>query len=236
MLYNYGIRGDEMPDFIIVSFFVPKKKEGVYMNKILKELNGKTSEEILAKYDQIDNIPIDIAKVAKNIGINLGSIDFSVLQKEEPFKSIIKKKGPILGAVFPKDEHVNIIYNNKLYDYSELKNLSDADKKDKLLRRQRFTIAHEIAHCCLHTNEMKDYHIEYRTEQTDYKDEKERQANIFAGELLIPKKIIVTLCAMLEDKVSVSFLADLFKVSKHVMEARLQYLQDIDEIGKIQFI
>ena len=206
------------------------------MNKILEKLDGKTSEEILTIYNEIDNIPVDIVKVAKEIGIKLGSIDFTELEKEEGFKKTVEEKGSILGAVFTSGENVNIFYNSRLYDDDELNNLSDADKKDKLLRRQRFTIAHEIAHCCLHAGTMQDYHIEYRTEQKDYTDEKERRANIFAGELLIPKKIIITLCAMLEDKISISFFADLFKVSRHVMEARLEYLQEIGEIGKIQFI
>ena len=225
-----------MFEFFMVSILVPKKKEGVYMNKILEKLDGKTSEEILTIYNEIDNIPVDIVKVAKEIGIKLGSIDFTELEKEEGFKKTVEEKGSILGAVFTSGENVNIFYNSRLYDDDELNNLSDADKKDKLLRRQRFTIAHEIAHCCLHAGTMQDYHIEYRTEQKDYTDEKERRANIFAGELLIPKKIIITLCAMLEDKISISFFADLFKVSRHVMEARLEYLQEIGEIGKIQFI
>ena len=236
MLYNDEVRGDKMFEFFMVSILVPKKKEGVYMNKILEKLDGKTSEEILTIYNEIDNIPVDIVKVAKEIGIKLGSIDFTELEKEEGFKKTVEEKGSILGAVFTSGENVNIFYNSRLYDDDELNNLSDADKKDKLLRRQRFTIAHEIAHCCLHAGTMQDYHIEYRTEQKDYTDEKERRANIFAGELLIPKKIIITLCAMLEDKISISFFADLFKVSRHVMEARLEYLQEIGEIGKIQFI
>lgn len=222
-----------MSDFVVVSFLIPKKKEGVYMNKILEKLNGKTSEEILTIYNELDNIPVDIVRVAKEIGINLGSIDFTQL---DLFKETIMEKGPILGAVFTKGEDVNIIYNNSLYDDDESKDLSDADKKDRLLRRQRFTIAHEIAHCCMQAEMMKDYHIEYRTQQRDVTDEKERKANIFAGELLIPKKTIVTLCAMLEDKVSISFLADLFKVSRRVMKARLEYLQESKEIEKIQFI
>lgn len=52
------------------------------------------------------------------------------------------------------------------------------------MRRQRFTIAHELAHCCLHidANQKKNY-IELRSENIGIEDEnKEKLANIFAGD------------------------------------------------------
>ena len=205
------------------------------MNKILKELNAKTSEEILKNYGDDEKLPIDIVGIVRKIGIKLGCVDFSDLESKDDFKKMIEEKGHILGAVFPDGENINLLYRFDLCDNEDLKDLSDADKHDKLIKRQRFTIAHELAHCCLHAVDLTDYHIEYRTEQQNYTDEKERQANIFAGELLIPKSIIVPLCAIAGDSGSVAMFADLFKVSRNVMKARLTYLLNNKEIENIKF-
>lgn len=223
---------------ILVSFLLPypKMNEDEKMSTTLEKLKGKTSEEILSIYGEKDKYPIDIVEIAKKAGIQLGSIDFTKLEKKDSFKDIVSKRGHILGAVTFDGEAINIIYHNALHDEDddlEFKNLSDVDKKDKLLRRQRFTIAHEIAHCCLNIDEGEP-HIEYRTDQKDYKSEKERNANIFAGELLMPKDSIEDLCGILNNKVSLSFLADIFKVSRHVMQARLEYLKKEGHLSELK--
>lgn len=208
------------------------------MCKILKELHGKTAMEILEKYGVKNEYPIDITGIAENIGIKLGSTDFTELEKKDSLREMVQEKGHILGSVRVKGDELSIRYHNALHDNPAFENLSEEDKKDKLLRRQRFTIAHEIAHCCLNMPIDKDSsHIEYRTEQKDYKkDPKEIAANIFAGELLIPLDILTELCKLFDNKISISLFSDLFKVSKHVFEARLEHLKENGHLTDVVYI
>lgn len=54
--------------------------------------------------------------------------------------------------------------------------------------RQRFTIAHELGHMVLnHGRSMRDNSANYSTHADHYK---EREANAFAAELLMPKEVI----------------------------------------------
>lgn len=208
--------------------FRQKKCEVSSMCKILKELHNKSSEEILEKYGLKGQFPVDIADIAQKIGITLGSMDFREFEKKDSVKDVVALKGHILGFVRAKGDDVFIAYHNSLDDTSEIKNLSEVDRRDKLVRRQRFTIAHEIAHCCLHLDPNKDgINIEYRTEQKDYTNgSREREANIFAGELLIPLNTLTNLCMLYGNRISISLFADIYKVSNHVMEARIAYLQE----------
>lgn len=215
---------------------IPKKRGDISMCKILKNLKKKTPDQILNIYSQGNVLPVDIVSIAKNIGISLGSADFSKLEKKDAFKKLVSERGHILGSVFIDDENVQIIYNNNLRDDEKFKHLSEVDKQEKLFRRQRFTIAHEIAHCCLHMKEDEKYHIEFRTEQTDYTTKKERDANIFAGELLIPQNILTSICFALGRRISIDFLSNIFKVSSNVMKARLRFLNEEGHLNDFEFI
>lgn len=193
------------------------------MCDVLKKIRGKEPEEILKEFYPKETIPIDVVDLAQNIGIKLSGVDFTKMEKDALFKKEVEKKGNILGSVFVKDEDVEISYSTKLSNES-VSNLSDIDIEDKLKKRQRFTIAHEIAHCCLHMKDGNGSHIEYRTEQTDYSDAKEREANIFAGKLLMPSNLISIIADILDYNLSLTFLSNLFKVSKNVVKARLDFL------------
>lgn len=177
-----------------------KREKGDSMCKILKRLQGKTAEEILDIYAKDRVLPVDIVALAQNIGINIYSVDFTEVEDEMEIE-----KGFILGATLSNDEEVNILYRE-----------SDTEN------RKRFTIAHEIAHCCLHTENLIDHHIELRSDMSK-DDKREREANIFAGKLLIPEENLRTI----HDKLllpSLSALVKIFKVSSNVMAARLDYL------------
>lgn len=193
------------------------------MCDVLKKIRGKEPEEILKEFYPKETIPIDVVDLAQNIGIKLSGVDFTKMEENDLFKKEVEKKGNILGSVFVKDEDVEISYSTKLSNES-VSNLSDIDIEDKLKKRQRFTIAHEIAHCCLHMKDGNGSHIEYRTEQTDYSDAKEREANIFAGKLLMPSNLISIIADILDYNLSLTFLSNLFKVSKNVVKARLDFL------------
>jgi len=95
--------------------------------------------------------------------------------------------------------------------------------------RQRFTIAHELGHMLLHT---RDLHYDGKFVQFRDKvsssgiDPQETAANLFAAELLMPKKFIDKdledlLALDIEDDDAIGALADKFEVSRQAMTVRL---------------
>ena len=171
------------------------------MCKVLKSIHGKTADEILKKYGQDDSIPVNLNMLLLNIGLSALPFDFTEYENK-----IGVPKGNVLGLVVSKGDNAAIFY-----------------KQDDTLNRQRFTIAHELAHCCLGFTDGNKPHIEFRLNEYD-KDEHERTADIFAGQLLIPLKKLreVYLDLAIPDSVT---LASKFAVSINVMEARLNHLK-----------
>ena len=101
-------------------------------------------------------------------------------------------------------------------------------------RRQRFTIAHEIAHLVLHQQE--DLHIDeafpidFRTERSSLAiDDKEIEANQFAAELLMPAEWILNDVSerhidFESDNEAITELAAKYDVSVQSMTIRLSAL------------
>lgn len=177
-------------------------REGDIMCTILKNLKNKTAEELLKIYDIQQIPPINISLLLNKIGIKKIPFDFSEIE------NLCKcDKGSILGIIFAKDESLNIFY-----------------RMDDTLNRQRFTLAHELAHCCLDTDSLKKRHIELRDAETS-NEPKERRANTFAGELLIPQKSLESIYPRLIMTPTLTDLANIYKVSRNVMAARLDYLE-----------
>ncbi len=172
------------------------------MCKKLRELDGLTADEILL-LGKVNNYPVDIESVIKSLGIKIDSMDFTVVEEKIP--EVISERGTILGAVTIIEDDVNIFY-----------------REGSTENRKRFTVAHELAHCCLNASQLKQGHIEFRfDEQTS--DPKELAANTFAGQLLVPEQPLKELYDSLLVP-AVDVIAKEFKVSIHVMEARLKYL------------
>lgn len=100
--------------------------------------------------------------------------------------------------------------------------------------RKRFTVAHELGHFMLHEHENlhvdKRFMIQLRDEKSskgEFEDEKE--ANLFAAELLMPVDFIQSDLSEisefdLEDEQFIKELADRYKVSTQAMTFRLAYL------------
>ncbi|MDU3180521.1 MAG: ImmA/IrrE family metallo-endopeptidase [Lachnospiraceae bacterium] len=168
------------------------------MCKVLEKIHNKTPEELLKEYGVYDSLPIDLEKLAKAIGISVLPMDFTELEK------VLDRKD-ILGLVLTSGNNAAIFY-----------------KKTDSINRIRFTIAHELAHSCFADPNMKTPHIEYRLDEQD-KDEFEKKMDIFAGELLIPFHKLKEEYMKLFLPNSVE-LAEKFKVSVNVMEARLNHL------------
>jgi Zn-dependent peptidase ImmA (M78 family) len=100
--------------------------------------------------------------------------------------------------------------------------------------RQRFTIAHELGHYLLH--EQEKLHVDRRFQiqlrdgnSSKGESEEEKEANLFAAELLMPVNFIRQDLAEvegldLEDDATVSALAEKYGVSTQAMTFRLTYL------------
>ena len=120
-------------------------------------------------------------------------------------------KNDISGAILKKDNKYIIYVNEK-------------DNKN----RQRFTIAHEIAHFLLHEDRIGDNltdipdGIMYRSRLSNIY---EKQANRLASEILIPFKLLRNL--LLENITDISKLANLFEVSKEAIRIRLKEGENI---------
>lgn len=123
----------------------------------------------------------------------------------------ISFKNDISGAILKKDNKYIIYVNEK-------------DNKN----RQRFTIAHEIAHFLLHKDRIGDNltdipdGIMYRSRLSNIY---EKQANRLASEILIPFKLLRNL--LLENITDISKLANLFEVSKEAIRIRLKEGENI---------
>lgn len=120
-------------------------------------------------------------------------------------------KNNISGAILKKDNKYVIYINEK-------------DNKN----RQRFTIAHEIAHFLLHRDKIGDNltdipsGIMYRSRLSNIY---EKQANRLASEILIPFKLLRNL--LIENTTDISKLANLFGVSKEAIRIRLKEGENI---------
>ena len=191
------------------------------MCRKIRELNGKTPVELLAISNQTGVFPIDVAEICYRMGIHLVPFDFNVLKKENEYSPDGgESRKEILGAIIVKGDDLAILY-----------------KSDDMVNDRRFTIAHEIAHSCLHMKPDNQFHIEFLTDcQSEQEKETEQQADRFARRLLIPAD---SLWKVIGDagRVSpktVSTLSTLFMVSEEVMWNRLRELEIsiVDPVAK----
>lgn len=171
------------------------------MCEVLKNMRNKSAMDLL-KENGISLTPqINISLLLQRLGIKEVAADFSDIEKILQYDS-----GEILGITFAQEKQVGIFYRS-----------SDS------INRRRFTMAHEIAHCCLHTDTLTDKHIELRSSKTQ-NDPREYNANVFAGELLIPESSLKMIYEQLLVP-SLPGLSEIFQVSTNVMAKRLDYLK-----------
>lgn len=176
------------------------KKDGI-MYEVLKNMRNKSAMDLLKENGISLTPPINIFLLLQRLGIKEVAADFSDIEKILQYDS-----GEILGITFAQEKQVGIFYRS-----------SDS------INRRRFTMAHEIAHCCLHTDTSTDKHIELRSSKTQ-NDQREYNANVFAGELLIPESSLKMIYEQLLVP-SLSGLSEIFQVSTNVMAKRLDYLK-----------
>lgn len=175
------------------------KDRVICMCTILQKIKNKSPLELL-KENSIDlTPPIDIPSLLDRLGISSISKDFTEMENQAGIHN-----GEILGAAISEGDSLAIFY-----------------RKSDTYHRKIFTIAHELGHCCKHTDNLKISHIELRTNSN--LEHHECEANIFAGELLIPETVLLPIYHKFVLP-SLEALSKIFDVSTTVMAARLDYL------------
>jgi hypothetical protein len=88
-------------------------------------------------------------------------------------------------------------------------------------RRQRFTMAHEVAHYVLHRDLFDDGLVDDAMYRSALSDEYERQANHLAAQILLPATAVR---AAYRDHKALGTLANMFDVSDAALRIRLSEL------------
>jgi Zn-dependent peptidase ImmA (M78 family) len=173
---------------------------------VRKALIRQQAEALLAKFEVVGG-PVPVEKIARALGIDikLDEVDDNLsgfLVRDE------KGKKTVIGA--NKSHHPN---------------------------RRRFTIAHELGHYLLHKGQLVHldenrvaFTVNLRnSESAKGEDPEEREANLFAAELLMPAKFLKRDLYgqdldLLEGNDALVGLADKYKVSVQALTFRLANL------------
>lgn len=166
----------------------------------------------------MSNISSDAVKQAKLV-LNKAGVDAVPV----PVEGIAKKFGIVVnhmpldddlsGMSFIKDGVAVIVVNSGHHP-----------------NRQRFTMAHELAHHILHGDYLRDnVHVDkviYRNQKSsDGIYQKEIEANAFAAELLMPSAHLKSYSPVdVNNEAEISRIAKIFKVSLAAMTIRLANL------------
>lgn len=158
-------------------------------------------EEIEAKTRDI--LEEDLGKINElDLPINLAKI----LKRYKFVLYYALFKDPNVGGTYKKQDNLIVV------------------AKDDPIKRQFFTVAHELGHFFLH---KKAQDIFYRKQATEFNGEgtmEEKQANWFAASLLMPRELVLNIW---KERPSVDYLAAKFGVSRSAAFWRLKNLKVI---------
>lgn len=170
------------------------------MSKSFKDIASKAIK--LIKNSNIINPPVPIKKIVKKLGLAIIPYDFGE---------------NISGALFVENDKAYIGIN-----------------QNESLVRCRFTLAHELGHFVLHNEEKNSIFVDNKNIQILFrhsenpKDIIEKEANVFAANLLMPDfmiknslRLILKENITLTDDEIVKLLAKEYKVSQVAMSYRL---------------
>lgn len=156
------------------------------------------ARRLLTRY-RVEKPPVRVEEIARSLGIHVQLQDFP---------------DEVSGALFRAPDHVVIAANSRHHR-----------------NRRRFTIAHELGHHLLHPDSPAYYdhehqvgmHLRAKVSGTQW-DSKEIEANRFAAELLMPRRLVLQAIGQ-ASIADASSLAHLFEVSEQAMTYRLAELR-----------
>lgn len=153
------------------------------------------ANRVLREFDEDLDLPVPVVAICRKLGIEVLKTEFT-----EPSLS---------GVVVNKDGRF-CIYVNRHHG----------------MGRRRFTIAHELGHALLHLQDGQGLRdtgrtVAYRREAPSDMPVQEREANVFAANLLMPEPFVR---AYQQWGLGVDQLAKKFAVSEQAMEVRLNEL------------
>jgi Zn-dependent peptidase ImmA (M78 family) len=154
-------------------------------------MNIETEREIISKYSQ--EAPVNISAMINELGIDLKAEN---LGKE--ISGLIQR-----------------IRDNKSEDRYVITVNSEHSKS-----RQRFTMAHELAHYFLHRIYIGDGILEDALYRSKLSNVKEREANIMAARILTPRDLVIKL--MSKYKNDYSHVAKALEVSQEMLRITLR--------------
>lgn len=170
--------------------------------------NNQNSSEYKANYN-----------TAKNKATEILSENFVLTPPVDPFE---------LAGNYGLKFSVAIFEDDTISGYLNLSEKRIYLNANDPLPRQVFTAAHEFGHFVLGHKISGGVDVLYRKAIGDHQnDQKEKEANAFAAELLVPEEFIVKQKKLLNHlslDQQIAKLSQIFKVSKQVISYRLKLL------------
>lgn len=160
------------------------------MTPAINDAKRRAQEVIDANF--VSEPPVRITDIAQNYGLQIRIVDLST-------------HPGVAGFIDPKSRTIFV-------------------SRDDAPTRQAFTVAHELGHWLMHGKELEaepeKYAILYRKPLGEPNDDiVEKQANVFAASLLVPKGLLDRYKDVKDHKV----IADIFGVSSEVIGYRLNH-------------
>ncbi len=141
------------------------------------------------------------------------------------------KEPPVNVFDIAEDAGIKIVFFKPDKSTEDVSGLLEKDSKKIYLnasesaKRQAYTLAHELAHYFLE-HKPNEYGVLKRDTTYSSKPAKEQEADMFAAELLMPRKVLIDVKKkyhLTDDDVAI--LASLFAVSEPAMRFRLKSLK-----------
>jgi len=137
--------------------------------------------------------PVDVLAIAKDLGVKVYETEKGIWPKS--ISGLIKRSDP-------EGDQFEIIVNG-----------------DHSFTRQRFTVAHEIAHFVLHEHEIGDGIKDDFLFRSGLNNRIEKEANNFAADILMPWDLVDERIS--KGEIDIRELAKAFNVSPSTMSIRL---------------